>query len=260
LRALSDQERGRLGRVVAEGGVPDTTEFSGMRRRFGSGDEAVAWARIRLDDDHSGKQVWQIVNIWMASSPFRRLLDHPKILADIAQLTEARELRVWHDQIQYKPAAQGGVNSWHQDAPAWPVLRPMTQVTAWVALDDVDESNGCMSMVPGSHGWGDSSEFLHHLPSFDAMPTSFEGHQVRVLTRPVRKGEVHYHHALTWHGSHENRSGRPRRAIAVHYMPDGTRFIAAGEHPIKRLIEVADGDAIEGTWFPVCYRRPVAEE
>lgn len=39
---------------------------------------------------------------------------------------------------------------WHQDAPYWPIVAPMTEVTAWVALDDADEDNGCMSMVPGS--------------------------------------------------------------------------------------------------------------
>ena len=92
--------------------------------------------------------VWQIVNIWQASDPFRRLVHNPRIVGGIAQLTGADELRIWHDQIQYKPPEVGGVNGWHQDSPYWPILSPKTsQVTAWVALDDVDESNGCMRMV-----------------------------------------------------------------------------------------------------------------
>lgn len=253
--ALDDRQRERFEQVVREGRVPDTAEFAGLRRRFGGEDQILAWIRSRLEEAAEGRQVWQIVNIWMASPAFRRLLGHPKITGDVAQLTDAGELRVWHDQIQYKPAEQGGVNGWHQDAPAWPVLTPMTEVSAWVALDDVDESNGCMSMVPGSHRWGDSSEVLHHLPAFDAMPSTYRGEEVRVVRRPVARGEVHYHHALTWHGSHANGSGRPRRAIAIHYMLDGTRFVASGEHPIKRLIEVPDGAPVEGRWFPVCYRR-----
>src|SRR5687767_6917439 len=61
--------------------------------------------------------VWHIVNIWQSSEPFRALLHHPKIVEDIAQLSGASTLRVWHDQIIYKPAASGGVNRWHQDAP-----------------------------------------------------------------------------------------------------------------------------------------------
>jgi hypothetical protein len=54
--------------------------------------------------------VWQIVNIWQASEPFRKLLYHPDIVTGAAQLAGADELRIWHDQIQYKPAKIGGVN------------------------------------------------------------------------------------------------------------------------------------------------------
>src|SRR5260221_2400920 len=120
--------------------------------------------------------VWQIVNIWQASEPFRKLIFHPKIVMGISQLTGASELRMWHDQIQYKPAQTGGVNMWHQDAPYWPILAPMTEGTAWVALDDVDESNGCMSMVPGLQLLGDNIAFLHTLKKYEDMPSVFDGH------------------------------------------------------------------------------------
>lgn len=202
-------------------------------------------------DDHS--PVWQIVNIWQASEPFRRLIYHPQITRAVAQLTGARELRIWHDQIQYKPPQIGGVNMWHQDAPYWPIIQPMTEVTAWVALDDVDENNGCMSMVPGSHLWGNNIDFLHSLENYDAMPAEFNGHPVRVIRCPVKKGEVHFHHALTWHGSHANRSGRPRRAIALHYMTGETRYVASGEHVMKQFVTVADGEILQGEHFPLVY-------
>lgn len=197
--------------------------------------------------------VWQIVNIWEASEPFRTLIAHPTIVEEIAQLTRASELRLWHDQIQYKPAQVGGVNMWHQDAPLWPILAPMTEVSAWVALDDVDVDNGCMSMVPGSHLWGNHEQFLETLPDYDAMPNEFEGHSVTVVPRPVRRGEVHYHHALTWHGSHANTSGRPRRAIALHYMTQDTRFVASGQHVMKPFVHVADGQPMQGEHFPQVY-------
>ena len=194
--------------------------------------------------------VWQIVNISDASAPFARLVHHPAIAQTIAALIGAAEVRLWHDQIQFKPAATGGVNMWHQDAPYWPTLTPMTQVTAWIALDDVDQDNGCMSMIPGSHRWGNNIEFLHTLSSFDAMPATFDGHPLEVRACPVPKGYVHFHHALTWHGSAANASGRPRRAIALHYMGDDTRFVASGNHPMKPFINVVDGEMIAGGHFP----------
>ena len=206
-----------------------------------------------LGDDE--RPIWQIVNIWQASKAFERLTHHPRITEELAQLTDAAELRVWHDQVQYKPAALGGRLHWHQDAPLWPILTPMTQLTAWVALDDVDESNGCMSMVRESHRWGDQIAYLHSIEGNPELPDTYEGHPVEVVLRPVRKGEVHYHHSLTWHGSHANKSARPRRAIAVHVMGDDTRYVAAGEHVMKPFVTVADGELMTDAGFPVIYRR-----
>jgi phytanoyl-CoA hydroxylase len=204
--------------------------------------------------------VWQIVNIYDVSEPFRELIFNQRVCAETAQLAETDELRMWHDQIQYKPARDGGVNGWHQDSPLWPTLKPMDMVTAWVALDDVDESNGCMSMVPGSHLWGDNIKYLASIAElgFHGIPSTFAGHDVKPRLCPVAKGEVHFHHSLTWHGSFKNVSDRPRRAIALHYMKAGTRFDASGEHPMKPFIEVADGEILRGKHFPTTWTAKAA--
>ena len=58
----------------------------------------------------SGKQealVWQIVNIWEASHAYHQLTKNQIIVEEVAQLMDAEELRVWHDQIQYKPSEVG---------------------------------------------------------------------------------------------------------------------------------------------------------
>ena len=212
--------------------------------------QPVRVANLSPDEE---SPVWQIVNIWQASPPFKALMSRPEITAGIAQLTDATELRIWHDQIQYKPPEKGGVNMWHQDAPLWPIIAPMTEVTAWVALDDADAGNGCMSMVPGSHLWGDHMDYLRDLPSYEAMPDRFEEHDVNVVRCPVKKGEVHFHHALTWHGSHANTSGRPRRAIALHYMTEDTCYVASGNHIMKPYVSVEDGERLQGEYFPLVY-------
>jgi ectoine hydroxylase-related dioxygenase (phytanoyl-CoA dioxygenase family) len=85
------------------------------------------------------------------------------------------------------------------------------------------------------------------------MPTEYQGHKIEIVRCPVKKGEVHYHHALTWHGSHANTSGRPRRAIALHYMTQDTRYVASGEHVMKQFVEVTDGEIMQGKHFPVVY-------
>jgi ectoine hydroxylase-related dioxygenase (phytanoyl-CoA dioxygenase family) len=126
----------------------------------------------------------------------------------------------------------------------------MTEVSAWVALDDVDEENGCMSMVPGSHKWGDEIEYIRTLEDFNALPSEYKGNPVKAVPCLVKKGEVHFHHALTWHGSPANLSSRKRRAIAIHYMTDETYYVANGEHVMKPFVDVADGERLQGEHFP----------
>ncbi|MFH1571715.1 MAG: phytanoyl-CoA dioxygenase family protein [Gemmatimonadota bacterium] len=214
----------------------------------------------------SANPVWQIVNIWEASEAFRRLIHHPFAVKAISQLTGQADLLVWHDQIQYKPAAYGGATTWHQDAPLWPIIKPMTPVSAWIPLDDADQENGCMWMVPGSHKWGNQIEFLRRhgdlrqLSEFARLerfepPAGAGIRAVRAVPWPVRRGEVSFHHSLTWHGTPANQSGRPRRAIAIHYMTGEARFDAGGEHVMKQFVHLADGAPMSaaGPHFPfVC--------
>src|SRR5512141_1632528 len=96
--------------------------------------QPVRLANLSGDEAHP---IWQIVNIWEASPAFKALITHPQIVAMAAQLLGAKELRIWHDQIQYKPKELGGELHWHQDSPLWPTLAPKDQqISAWVALDD----------------------------------------------------------------------------------------------------------------------------
>lgn len=202
--------------------------------------------------------VWQIVNIWQASEAFHQLALSKTIAEEVAQLTDARQLRIWHDQIQYKPAGKGGANHWHQDSPYWPPVMPKDQqVTAWVALDDADATNGCMSMVAGSHRWGDMIGDVEQLPKFDSaeMPSEWRGHELKVHLCPVRAGHVHYHHALTWHGSQANRSDRPRRAIALHYMTEKTVLNSTGDHVMKPFVRTGVGEKIEGDAFLLVWNK-----
>ena len=218
--------------------------------------------------------VWQIVNIWEVSEAFERLIHHPFIVKAISQLTGFADLQVWHDQVQYKPAEHGGATAWHQDAPLWPSIEPHTPVSAWLPLDDADEANGCMWMVPGSHQWGDHmQDYLvgrNHLKlreDFSKIgngftpPVDAPTQNIAAVPCPVKRGEVHFHHSLTWHGSPENHSPRPRRAIAIHYMTSEARYTGR-QHAMQPFIEVEVGGpmARAGRHFPIVCRagEPVA--
>jgi ectoine hydroxylase-related dioxygenase (phytanoyl-CoA dioxygenase family) len=210
--------------------------------------QPVRLANLSSDAEHP---IWQIVNIWQASPAFQALVNSPLIAEMAARLSGAKELRIWHDQIQYKPKELGGRLRWHQDSPLWATLQPKDgQITAWVALDDAEADNGCMYMVPGSHLWGNQQRYLDTLPEGGELPAEFEGHPLHFIMCPVKKGHVHFHHSLTWHGSGKNHSSRPRRAIAIHLMTERTTFDANGDHIMKAFISVQHGEVLKGDAFP----------
>lgn len=197
------------------------------------------------------RPVWQIVNIWQASPAFKRLVTDSRLAAWAAALTGASELRLWHDQIQYKPASTGGETAWHQDGVYWPSIVPAdSMISAWIALDDAEPDNGCMSMVPGSHRWGSALDTLKESRGrFESLPDQYQGHDVHPVACPVPAGCVHFHHSLTWHGSPENHSGRPRRALAVHFATERTRVHADSKHTMHQFITSGDGEPLAGAPF-----------
>jgi phytanoyl-CoA hydroxylase len=72
------------------------------------------------------EKVVQIVNIWMASDVFYQHAQNPQICEEIAQMSRTDTVRIWHDQVQYKPPLSGGPTAWHQDHPLWPIIQLQT--------------------------------------------------------------------------------------------------------------------------------------
>jgi ectoine hydroxylase-related dioxygenase (phytanoyl-CoA dioxygenase family) len=207
----------------------------------------------------SERVVNQVVNIWEADNLFLQHAYRPELCAMAAQLMDADVVRIWHDQIQYKPPKVGGSTDWHQDHPYWPVIQPADLISAWMALDDADVENGCMWMVPGSHLWGPYKQGTIDMDheSFEPTPERKllpECAEIRTVPCPVKKGHVMFHHCLTWHGSPNNDSDRGRPAIAVHYMPGHTRYEPQGqEHAMSKRVEVAPGEELKGKYFPTVW-------
>ncbi len=235
------------------------TNAEGLRERMFAVIEGQSAGRAEAVRNMGGTQnvVVQIVNIWEADDLFRRHLYQPEITAMIAQLMGDDTVRVWHDQVQYKPPTIGGPTDWHQDHPYWPIIQPADLISAWMALEDATIENGCMWMVPGSHKWGahkggtigtDPANF-RPLPDLSLLP---ENVSVEPVPCEVKKGDVMFHHCLTWHGSPPNRSAHGRPAIAVHYMPGYTRYEKdpSKTHMVEHNVEVAPGEVLQGAHFP----------
>ena len=202
--------------------------------------------------------VTQVVNVWEAEPTYRRHLAHPVIVPMVAQLMGTDTVRVWHDQMQLKPPRIGGPTLWHQDHPYWPIIQPADLVSAWVALEDATIDNGAMSMVPGSHRWGNchagKGQIGTNMTTYGPDPDPSvipPGETIQTVACEVPAGGVVFHHCLCWHGAPANTSERPRPAIAVHYMPGWTRYQPEGKtHLVEQHITVPPGEILRGDHFP----------
>ena len=115
-------------------------------------------------------------------------------------------------------SALTAATNWHQDLG---VLLPEADdsliISVWMPLVPVDEDNGCLLFIPGSHKRGllrhESSRVNTGLPA-EAVP----GQQVAV---PMMPGDVLFFHSTTIHSSLPNRSDRLRWSIDLRYSPTG---------------------------------------
>ncbi|CAH0550786.1 unnamed protein product, partial [Brassicogethes aeneus] len=114
----------------------------------------------------------------------------------------------------------------HQDLHYFP-FRPADNIVAsWTAVERVDENNGCLYVVPGSHAAGNLYEhgypegyknrLYHGIHNMDHLP------RVNVV---MEKGDTVFFHPLLLHGSGPNRTKGFRKAISCHYADSNCYFI-----------------------------------
>ncbi len=206
-----------------------------------------------------GKATRIIDNPHWADSIMAAVASDKRIGKIAASLMDTRAVRLWAVQLLSKPPSHSNesVVGWHQDYDYWECASPPELVTAWLPLDDVGTTNGTLSVFEGSHLRGHKRlrAFMNtNLDPIAAADDIFEELPERELS--LSAGQVSFHHCLTLHGSRPNNSEKPRRAISIHMMPDGTCYKSGTQcdkHPNVFLLGREDGSAFEGRHFPIIY-------
>jgi phytanoyl-CoA hydroxylase len=109
-----------------------------------------------------------------------------------------------------KPPANGAAFPMHQDFPYFP-HHNHSMLAASVHLDDADEENGCLAVIPGSHLQGPLPHVGKHYLNHKEYPISLG------TLCPAKAGDVLFFNYLTIHGSDVNRSDRTRRNVLFQY-------------------------------------------
>ncbi|MGY4298829.1 ectoine hydroxylase-related dioxygenase (phytanoyl-CoA dioxygenase family) [Bradyrhizobium sp. i1.4.4] len=151
---------------------------------------------------------------------------HGLLPAIAAALAGSGSIRLFHDQLVYKPPAGPATSSvvgWHTDKAYWRSCTSGSMLTAWVPLQDTPLEMGPLAFWDRSHLWP-GVEDLHtfDVEDLDAIEQRFarSGLVPVIEVRELRKGQVTFHHCRTVHGSYPNQVNTPRRAFAIHYQDE----------------------------------------
>ncbi|MCZ8515797.1 phytanoyl-CoA dioxygenase family protein [Paenibacillus filicis] len=195
----------------------------------------------------------QKVNVWRDHAGMARYTTHPKLASIALKLSGASGIRLFHDHALWKMPQDSKATPWHQDFPYWPMKDQFAHQTlsAWIPLDDVDEQNGCMMFIPGSHKIGklrginlsDPQDIFQYVQG-----TGLDNTQP--VNVPLRKGSCTFHTGLTFHYSHPNKTDKPRRVLAIIFMPDGVVYDGK-DHVVTKPLKLAPGTRLQGGVFPL---------
>ena len=196
-----------------------------------------AWGERFLADLPAGQRAWYVDGGVKAREALRKLDNPHRHLASVGrlaahpalvQMVEAligRGLSVYFSQVFFKPPEGGGPKPAHQDNFYFGPNDPEGLVTAWIALDDATLANGCLYFGEGTNR---GPVHAHEAPPGEPFNLQLPADVLErqpMTPAPVPCGGVSFHHGNTFHQSGPNHSTAWRRAVALHYVNAGTRFV-----------------------------------
>lgn len=184
------------------------------------------------------------------------LVRHPMIAATAARLSGSSALRLWHDQLIYKPPETPGAEftriGWHTDRQYWTTCSSPNMLTAWVPFHDTDSEIGTLCVIDRSKHWSAKMEgTTSDLRTQDLDATGemlAAGRTIEKVSIDLKKGQVSFHHQSTYHASGPNKTATPRRSVSIHLQPADNRYApralpdgSESWHPLDRLVRNSDG-------------------
>lgn len=153
---------------------------------------------------------------------WRKLCCNPRILDAVSSVL-GPELVLFYSSIFMKRPRDQMRTPWHQDNTYWDSIRGTDVVTAWLALDNVDEENSCMKVIPCSHAGyeGFRMQAVEMKPEDRVMlrkevdvTSEMEAAAVPIV---LQAGEISIHDSFVIHGSGPNFSDRRRAGYTIRY-------------------------------------------
>lgn len=166
-------------------------------------------------DDKTRPETLKQMQMMQEDPYFAEISNHPR-WNDLASTLIGEEVIPLGPEWFNKPPGTNHPTPPHQDNYYFNLVPPHV-ATIWMALDDVDEENGCLRYVPGSHLTGFRPHGRTSVLGFSQGITDYgpadEAAEVLMILQP---GDAIIHHGNTIHRADPNRSAtRHRRSFAM---------------------------------------------
>jgi ectoine hydroxylase-related dioxygenase (phytanoyl-CoA dioxygenase family) len=214
-----DELRSALDSVLAE-----ATNLQKSNERFA----------LSTPEEGTGRRyVKRVFNPIAQHEAFKKMVSHSAIL-DVVEELIGPDITLQQTKLNLKPPAEDARFEWHQDYPFFPHTN-FDLVAVMVFMDDSDETNGCLRVIPGSHKWGP----VEHDFSADGQAYGTEvtdkglfADESSWVSLVVPAGSIALHHCCTLHSSGANRSDRSRSTLIFEYRATDARQVAGATDPI----------------------------
>lgn len=225
------QETGyhRHGRILTDAGLARMREecMQAWRAEKGEFDPGKTWLRNAL-----------LINIHHRCDIVRQFYFRGP-LVDVAEQLIGPNLKGATSQLTFKMRGNDKPFYWHQDN-GYGELEPYNSISCLTALDDADEENGCLWIIPGSHRQGQIQ-----VGAAGSAEAKKAGVEIKVeaddrlaVPMPLKAGECLFFHCWTLHKSEGNRSlDRDRRILFLRYADaDAVEVYNGGKPRLGRLV------------------------
>lgn len=214
-----------------------------------------------LEDSHSPEnpRVRRIKEPDKVMPSVEALMRQPALVAILTKLI-GPGVRFQTAKLNMKAAGFGAAVEWHQDWAFYPHTND-DLLAVGIMLDDVDDINGPMQVIPGSHKGKihDHHEGGYFCGAIDPVRCGVDFSSAVPLKGSA--GSVTFHHVRTIHGSALNRSDRSRNLLLFQYTANDAWPLV---QPVEDLTEydswiVAGEPTLEPRLEKVPIRLPLPE-
>ena len=152
---------------------------------------------------------------------FANAICRDKKLLDVVESILGPDILVWGSTFFIKEPKTETYVSWHQDMKYWGLSDTDGQVSAWIALNNVSQANGCMQFLPKTH----LGEMVDHKDTFSddnfltrGQEADFTLDEEEIVHIELTAGQASFHHGKLLHASPPNHSDDRRIGYAIQFI------------------------------------------